>query len=88
MLLDSLLFLAGQKHCASLLGDCLLGDLQQRREDTGEIWKSDLKQWSCMPTLGVSAEISAELSCDSAFRLLQLAGARLEISVTQLGSIA
>ncbi len=70
MLMGSLLFLAGQKHCASLLGVS-----QQRLEDTGGIWKLDLKQWSCVPTLGVSAEISAELSCDSEFRLLQLSGA-------------
>ncbi len=48
MLMGSVLFLTGQERCASLLGNCLLGVLQQRLEDTGEIWKSDLKQRSCV----------------------------------------
>jgi hypothetical protein len=49
-------FLAGQIRRASLLSNCLaiacLDVLQKRLEDTGEMWKADLDQWSCQTYLG------------------------------------
>ena len=60
MFMGSVQFLAGQKRCASLLGNCLPGSFQQRLEDTSETWKPDLKQWCGRIYLGVNAETSAE----------------------------
>ena len=45
-MLNFLLFLAGQKRCANLLGKLASGSLTA--EGTGEVWKAHLKQSSCV----------------------------------------